>query len=305
MYNGYHLIPYLGLVAPALVLSVLTTLALLLAGDINKKIRALLINVFIAEIMVYVRLTITFLAFPIRQMFEIGDNVSANLCRLQSAVSMIEIVSKVGSITLYAVMVYIFIKYNINKVKWYVLAIPIASIWVIAIGLSLPIGLVRIDPATNVMVFDGFCVETYDPEQEFVAGGLPVLILLTLAVLLQGVLCGGTIIIIGILVLHFLKKNELSEGSKRAIAKNLLFVSVDALLSIFVFVVVRVIVFLAAPDPSNLDFHSRFTQGAVQDHINDLTLSLVSLYTPLVTIVLLKPVREAMKALVIKCCHLY
>ena len=46
IFNGYHLIPYLGLVAPALVLSVLTTLALLLAGDMNKKIRALLINIF-------------------------------------------------------------------------------------------------------------------------------------------------------------------------------------------------------------------------------------------------------------------
>ena len=305
IYNGYHLIPYLGLVAPALVLSVLTTLAFLLARDTNKKIRALLINIFVAEIVLCLRLSVNFLAYPIRQMFEIGGTVLLSLCRLQISLGIIAVLAKVGSIALYAVMVYIFIKYNIKKVKWFILAIPIAVTWVIAIGFCIPVAVRPRDGANDIIIFDGFCLENLESEEEFEARRRQFTIQLVVGWLLQGVFCGGIIITFCTLLLYFMKKTSVSEGSKRAIAKNLLFLSVDALLSIFVGVVLPTVSLLAAPDPSNMDVQRGYTQASVQEQISTMILSLVSLYTPLVTIVLLKPVRDATRQLVVKCCQLY
>ena len=305
IYNGYHLIPYLGLVAPALVLSVLTTLAFLLAGDMNKKIRALLINIFVAEIVLCLRLSVNFLAYPIRQIFEIGGTVLVSLCRLQISLGIIAVLAKVGSITLYAVMVYIFIKYNIKKVKWFILAMPIAATWVIAIGFCIPVAARPRDGANDIIIFDGFCLENLESEEEFEARRRQFTIQLVVGWLLQGVFCGGIIITFCLLLLYFMKKTSVSEGSKRAIAKNLLFLSADALLSIFVGVVLPTVSLLAAPDPSNMDVRRGYIQASVQEQISTTILSLVSLYTPLVTIVLLKPVRDATRQLVVKCCQLY
>ena len=306
IYNGYHLIPYLGLVAPALVLSILTTLALLLAGDMNKKIRTLLINIFVAEIVLCLRLSANFLAYPIRQLFDIGDTALVSLCRFQVSVGIIAVLSKVGSITLYAVMVYVFIKFGIKKVKWFILAIPIVVIWVISVGFCITAAVRPRDTSDNAVVFEGFCLENLESDEVFESRRRQFLIQLIVGWMLQGVVCGGIIITFSILTFHFMKKNlaPTSEGPKRAIAKSLLFLSIDALLSIFSGVVLPTISLLAAPDPSDMDFERGFIQASVKDHIVELTLSLVTVYTPLVTIILLKPIRDALKQLVTKCdCH--
>ena len=305
IFNGYHLIPYLGLVAPALVLSVLTTLALLLAGDMNKKIRALLINIFIAEIVLCLRLSVTFLAYPIRQMFEIGDTALDGLCRLQICIGIIAVLSKVGTITLYAVMVYIFIKYNIKKVKWYILAIPMTVIWVISVGFCVPVAIKPRASTKNIVIFDGFCQENFESEEDFAARRLQFSIQLTIGWILEVAICGGITVTFSSLIIYIMKKTSLAEGPKRAIAKNLLFLTVDAFLSICTGVVLPTIILLAAPDPSDTNVQRGFIQAAATDNIVVIILSLVSLYTPLVTIVLLKPVREAMKTLVVKCCQLH
>ena len=303
IYNEYHLIPYLGLVAPALVLSVLTTLALILAGDMNKKIRALLINIFIAEIVLCLRLSVTFLAYPIRQMLEIGDTALDGLCRLQICIGIIAVLSKVGTITLYAVMVHIFIKYNIKKVKWYMLAIPMTVTWVISVGFCLPAAIRHRAEAHNIIIFQGFCLENLESEEVYKGIMRQFFIQLIVGWILEVVICGGIIVTFSSLIIHLMKKTSLTEGPKRAIAKNLLFLSVDALLSIICGVVLPTIVLVATPEPSDTDVQREFIKAAVRGNVVVIILSLVSLYT-LVTIVLLKPVREAMKTLVVKCCRL-
>ena len=202
-------------------------------------------------------------------------------------------------------MAYIFIKYNIKKVKWYMLAIPMTVIWVISVGFSLPVAIRPTAPTNNIVVSEGFCQVNFESEEDFAARRLQFSILLTIVWVLEVVICGWITVTFSSLVVYFMKKTSLTEGPKRAIAKNLLFLSVDALLSIFIGVVLPTITLLTAPDPSDMDVQRGLIQAAVTDNIDVIILSLVSLYTPLVTIVLLKPVREAMKTLVVKCYQLY
>ena len=75
-------------------------------------------------------------------------------------------------------------------------------------------------------------------------------------------------------------------------------------LSIICGIILPTIVLAATPEPSDTDVQREFIKAAIRGNVIVITLSLVSLYTPLVTIILLKPVCEAMKELVVKCCRL-
>ena len=60
--------------------SVIIILALLVAKDIKWKIRVILINILVAEIIFSLSRSANFLGFPIRQMFNISDTTSVPLC---------------------------------------------------------------------------------------------------------------------------------------------------------------------------------------------------------------------------------
>lgn len=307
LYTGFELILYFGCTLPTTFLSATTIVALLVAKNMNKKIRVILINIFVAEIVLSLRLSATFLGYPIRQLFGLGEDFPIGLCNVQVSFGIIGVLSKVGSITFYALMVYVFIKYNIKKVKWYMLVIPLIVIWAISIGFSLPVAVRARNPPLNFAIFKGFCHENLEFAEEFISRSRQFLIQLIIGWILQAVICGGIIITFSILIFWFAKKNLSSDSdkAKKAIANNLLFLSVGGLLSIFNGVVLPTIIFAAAPVPTGVsDLEKTFKETSISDHVVDTLLSLTSLYTPVVTIILLKPIRDAMKQLINKCCKL-
>ena len=94
-----------------------------------------------------------------------------------------------------------------------------------------------------------------------------------------------------------MKKNVSNDNEiKLAIAKNLLFLGVGALLSIFTAVVIPVVIAVSlSPDESSF---------IVTHHVLAVVGSLLNLYTPVVTIAFLKLIQEALSQLIKKCLKL-
>ncbi len=105
-------------VLPPLILCVVCVMALIFTGNLNKKLKVLLINVFAAEICTWLRWTHSFLGFPLR--FYTLAGVSF-ICSLDISLSIVSGLTKFTSGALYAVMIYVFIKHGEKKVKWYVI----------------------------------------------------------------------------------------------------------------------------------------------------------------------------------------
>ena len=115
--------------------------------------------------------------------------------------------------------------------------------------------------------------------------------------LLEGPVCGGIILTFFVLIACYVKKNVSNDNEiKLAIAKNLLFLGVGALLSIFTAVVIPVVIAVSlSPDASSF---------IVTHHVLAVVGSLLNLYTPVVTIAFLKPIQEALSQLIKKCLKL-
>ena len=139
---------------------------------------------------------------------------------------------KVGTITLYSILVYVFMRNNIKKVKWYMVAIPMSVMWVILLVFGSS-GFIFI-PAQDrpeAFVFKGFCPQFVSSSEQLIL----VLALGQLGIgwLLGAFLCGSIIATFSILIFCYMTKNSLdSDRIKKAVAKNLLFLSGGAFWSI-------------------------------------------------------------------------
>ena len=122
LYTNVQLVLYFLLTIPTIILSTGAIIALFLANQITWNIRIILINVFIAEILNCISLTTIFVGHSFRMVFDITDlGVAFNYCRVNIAIQITGNGVKIGAITLYSILVYILIKSNINKVKWFAL----------------------------------------------------------------------------------------------------------------------------------------------------------------------------------------
>ena len=105
------------------------------------------------------------------------------------------------------------------------------------------------------------------------------------------------------MILRYIWKNSSSSDKaiKRAIAKNLLFLSLGALLSISNAVIYPTVFFFFSFQADAMDdLEVVFNQYLASNLAIDIIRSASSLYSSVVTIILLKPVRDAIKQL-IKC----
>ena len=145
IYTGIHLVIIFATVFPS---------TLLKAKEINWKLKIILISIFASEIVSSMNLILTFTGYPIRQLFGITDTSSLIVCNVETVIGTL---AKVGSITFYAVMVYVFIAKNINEVKWCLIVTPLIMIWVVSIAFSIPASLQQRSLPVNLVVFRGFC----------------------------------------------------------------------------------------------------------------------------------------------------
>ena len=278
------------LVLPPFLLCLLCVLALVFAKEMNLKIRVLLINIFTAETLNWLSFIPMYLGWPARF---IGGGVIS--CKLFVSLYVISGLLKFASKSIFAVGVYMFINHEGKKLKWYVIIPYIAVTWtVVTLTVSVPPYLEDYG-AQNIK---GFCAANI-----FSGPYIGMSISLTVGALfflsIELVSC--------ILTVIYMKRNVLEGNTtvKKAITKVLIYMAVVSVLS-----------FINSVPPYNYYFIPMIFETTLPDgnlatflagiYVTRVCANITAFPTPIVTIILLKPVREAIKTMsnkVCPCCH--
>ena len=109
---GYVFI-FTAVVLPSFSLCMLTAIALFLAHSLNWPVRIALINIFAGEMTLWISYAMNYLGYPGRAY----DPVGVVNCRFFLSASLASVVASLSAIAVYAVIVYIFIKYGIKNLN--------------------------------------------------------------------------------------------------------------------------------------------------------------------------------------------
>ena len=272
---------------PAFILCVLCVVALVLARSMNLWIRVSLINVFAAQMCFWLGMSSFYIGYPIRAYGDEDiDNVS---CLLAYSLNRVANTMVSAATLLYAVLVYCIIKYGKKKIKWYAVVIFIAISWAYAALLGILPYFAGIDD-DDLMNLLGFCRGTYESPL-FLATA--VLQLVSYAIFL----C--VIITFCVLIFRYAKKNTLGDNAKvkQAVIKNLVYLMFSNVMLFFANGVALVTV-AAPPIFTAVDFDKIL----VSNFLFPLLTILPSLAIPIATIIILKPVRLALRLVFKTCC---
>ena len=267
------------LTLPELLVCGLSLLAIVFAKEVNTKLRALLINILATDMAYSIGITASFLQYPIKARNASSGDIS---CSTILSILLTSDVNKLVVVAVYAIMVYLFIKYNVKKLKWYTIVPSILIPWVLAVGLSQ----LTYSREFGVSIEGGFC--TIDPTPLYIA------VLITVWVV-EVIGCLPIIVIFSVLTYLYIRNNVLEGNSeiKKAITRNLFYHLAAAVFSLLHLIpTVFPLVFANA--------EVNVTAMLVMYYILNFVFRLPSLFTPVVTIIMLDPLRKAVKKLL--CC---
>lgn len=199
-------------VLPPLLLCLLCILALIIAKEINTKIR---INIFTAEICYWISYCFFYLGWPIRQKHD--DGIS---CKAYVSLLLVSSIQKFTTEPLYAIHVYKFIKYGKKNVKWCAIVPLIIISWVLS-TVYISVAFLNEFGAANS---NGFCNIKVNSTsaQAIVFTMIPI-----------GLVSTVTELICSILTIVYIKKNVLQENTdvKKSITKVLAYLATVSILS--------------------------------------------------------------------------
>ena len=265
-----------------LLLCVLVILALVLAKTINIKIRALLINVFAADILNWISNAIFFLDWIVRLNY-----IETISCKLIYATYLMVSFLKCFSATLYAINIILFIKYGEKKLKWSVIIPSIVLSWVMISIISILV--LPLFPPDIVQYLNGICFTIFLYTFYLVVNVL-------LSVLLSVVSFVFLIvqIIMAIITFVYIKKHTL-EGNvqiKKAVAKVLVYIVIASILG-FIGTIAPAVTFIIELIVTGSDI----VPLTARSYIHVFIFGVPGIATPLVAIALLKPLRDAIKTI--------
>ena len=269
------------LVLPPLLLCVLCVLALVFAKEINSKIRLLLINIFAVEICKWISYTLFYLGLPIRLLYQ--DSVT---CKLFVSFSFIAAQIFVA-VAFYAIHVYIFIKYGEKKLKWTVVIPLLIVSWTVHIAAAIVPSFDEFGSMNN----NGFC--TSNPDSILYKGFISAIAGLELLFLSIQLICS-------ILTIVYIRRNTLEGNTnvKKAVAKVLAYFAIASILSFInnILPAINPLVYNAIADDDIATIVAVY-------YLLRLVFNIPSIATPIVTIVMLKSVRDALKTTIKKICQ--
>jgi hypothetical protein len=260
-----------------LILNPLCIVALFSAKEINWKMRALIINIFTAEICNSFGYSLLLLGFPTRFNDQINDNIS---CKLALSSLITAFIAKFSANAFYSVMVYIFIKHGIRKIKWSVVLLAIAVTWIAGLAVGIPGNFY--DLTFNNA---GFCENDTKSLIYFYV------VILSVAAMTVAV-C--TTVTFGILTFCYIRRNTLSSNSevKNSIAKHLFYLTIAA-----------IVAFVSNLLPASFPAIREALAGhvivniLVVHYVFRVLFNSLNTITPVATIILLKPMQPALKQL--------
>ena len=116
------------LVLPAIILVVLSIAALAISKKISSKIKVILINILVADVVIEVYLGVITLLVPIQAALDADVTV---WCRIMFYLNSVGSQAKVYLLCLYSIFVYVFIKYGVDKLKWKLILIVTVVPWIL------------------------------------------------------------------------------------------------------------------------------------------------------------------------------
>lgn len=213
------------LALPPFLLCLLCVLALM-ATDISKKMRVLLINVFVAEICSWISLFIFFLGYPLRAR-TYAEGIEDYSCHAMISSFVVSTMQKFTAGAIYAVNVYIFIKRGEKKLKWSIVVQYITISWVVVTGIF---GML---PYFTFGIINA--LRTLRKEHPlFCSGEVTISFAISLVIVLVTAFAGMLVVIVfSILTWVYIGKNTLKGNVrvKKAVAKILIYLTVTSILS--------------------------------------------------------------------------
>ena len=275
------------LVIPPFLLCLLCVLALVLAKDMNAKIRLLLINIFTAETLSSFSFFFIYLGWPARFINEEGTS-----CKMLLSLNNLAGLLKFSGTSLYAVGVYVFIKHGDKKLKWYVIIPYIIVAWTVVI---LTVGLPPYLEGYRTQNVRGFCTANVF-SAPYIGMAVSLTVGATIFLSIELTFC--------ILTVLYMKRNVLGGNTsvKKAVAKVLGYMAVVSVLSFINSVLPH---FIAMIFKSTLT-GSNLTRYFTLHYMIRIFANITAFPNPIVTIILLKSVRDAIKTMskkVSPCCH--
>ena len=268
------------IVLPALTLTIICSVAIGFTQIINWQMRVALLNIFITEVINWLGYTVEYLGFAPRAL----DANSLSTCRVFVSLLVTAGMQKFAAITVYSIMVYVFLKYGVSKLKWYAISPALVITWAVSIA----IGILPYFDEFEFFNNAGFCRNlTTAVLYPAVIGGF----------LASAIIGSGIIVFFSIISYRYLKKNTL-EGNvdvKRAVSKNLFYLAVAAVLATIsqIFPSFGPLVRSILPD---------YQYFLAWNYFLRVIVSFPNIATPIVAIYALKPVQLAMKTSFKKIC---
>ena len=264
------------IVIPALVLISIVVCAILLAKELCGQMKTLLINIFAGEACIWLVVALFCIEFITDTQLDLTMDIFCGTIISLYFVGTLQIFS---GTSLYAIMVYIFIKYGSGKLKWKVIVAYIAVSWVVALAVStLPY-----IPTYGWFVNNGYC----DVPVESVLHAS-----ISAVIVVLGFVNLVLIITFTTLTYCYIKKHTVEDSVevKKAVAKTLQYLMVSAIIS-FVYTFPS-----ALPNTrSTFSGINVIIQLVLLYHMPVALTSVLSAITPIGTIILLKPARVAMR----------
>ena len=260
---------------PALILILLCVVALLFAKSINWPIRIVLIDIYAAEICYWLGTTVILLGFPVRARLNNKEHLS---CSVAFALFFSNSPLKFSATALYSITVYIFVKYGIQKVKLYAIILYISISWIASIGFSIFLFFAEFEVLNNY----GFCDANSNSNN--VVG---VIIFIVQALIL---IC--IIIVFSLLTYCYVKKNTLQDNVevKKAIVKNLFYLTVYVIISVIT--IFGPVFFHYSKEATDM---KRLIYILLVDYLVQVAVYLPYMSIPIAAIIILKPIRDALK----------
>ena len=269
------------IVLPALTLCIICAVAIGFTRVINWQIRVALVNIFATEVIHWLGYAVEYLGFAPRALDKENSIYS---CRIFYSFVIIAGIQKFAAITVYSIMVYVFLKYGVKKLKWYVITPSLVITW----AASITIGILAYFDQFEVFSNNGFC--------RIVTTAL--FYHVTISFFLSSAVIGSCIIVFfSIISYKFLKKNTL-EGNvdvKKAVSKNLFYLAVAAVLTTICQILPSVspLVRLILPD---------YRYFIAYNYLLRLLINFPNIATPIVAIYALTPIQLAIKNAFKKVC---
>ena len=269
---------FLMLVLPTLLLCFLCIMTLLCTKTIHWQMKTLLVNLFATEIGSSLASSMLYLGYPQRAGGLAAENY---FCRFIISTFITTSLSKSTAITIYAVMVYAFVKQGINNTQQYMIASSIIISWMISISM----GTLPYLDAFGVFDDIGFCESVPHSKLYMIPSGAVVLMALVASTTL-------TIIFSSVTYCH-VKKNTLedSDDLRLAIAHNVIFLLMASIFAITNNVILVIFPILQSTAMMNHTNQAKLTM----DYSMQAVFNLSSLLLTISAIILLKPVQFSLK----------